>query len=520
MAEIVVTEIVGESYIEVDILAGQGPSGDAGGGGGTPGGSNTQVQFNDASAFGGDAGLTYNKTTDTLTAGNLALTNALPVAQGGSGATTAAGARNAFGLMIGTDVQAYNVNLNAFSGLVGAADKVPYFTAVGALSTFTATSFFRTIADDADAGTVRTTLGLGSAATQSSAAFEAAGAVTAGIAAHVALGDPHAQYALESALAAIAASGSASDLTAGTLSIARLADGSVTLAKIANIATARLLGRNTAGSGVIEELTAATVRTMLSLVPGTDVQAYDADLAAIAGLTSTADKGIQFTGVGTAATFDLTTAGKAILDDADASAQRVTLALDVDTTELGAIARSRVRKNSTGTVFKRRQLNLIEGSGVTITMADDAGNEEVDVTIAASAGSGIAQTFISPINAAVGASTDQYLQLGGNTLNTIGNEARIRTYIPVAGTVSKMYVWINQASNSQPASGSLVITIYKNNATAGPTITIAASTTVTTLQTDLSTTLSVSAGDYLHIRVQNNATANSCNINNITFLYA
>lgn len=34
--------------------------------GGAPGGSNTQVQFNDSSAFGGDAGLVYNKTTDTL----------------------------------------------------------------------------------------------------------------------------------------------------------------------------------------------------------------------------------------------------------------------------------------------------------------------------------------------------------------------------------------------------------------------------------------------------------------------
>lgn len=41
------------------------------GGGGTPGGSDTQVQFNDAGAFGGDPGLTYNKTTDTLTAGTL-----------------------------------------------------------------------------------------------------------------------------------------------------------------------------------------------------------------------------------------------------------------------------------------------------------------------------------------------------------------------------------------------------------------------------------------------------------------
>ena len=39
----------------------------AGGGGGTPGGSDTQVQFNDGGTFGGDAGLTYNKTTDELT---------------------------------------------------------------------------------------------------------------------------------------------------------------------------------------------------------------------------------------------------------------------------------------------------------------------------------------------------------------------------------------------------------------------------------------------------------------------
>ena len=35
-------------------------------GGGTPGGSDTQVQFNDSGAFGGDAGFTYNKTTDIL----------------------------------------------------------------------------------------------------------------------------------------------------------------------------------------------------------------------------------------------------------------------------------------------------------------------------------------------------------------------------------------------------------------------------------------------------------------------
>lgn len=36
-------------------------------GGGTPGGADTQVQFNDGGVFGGDAGLTFNKTLDALT---------------------------------------------------------------------------------------------------------------------------------------------------------------------------------------------------------------------------------------------------------------------------------------------------------------------------------------------------------------------------------------------------------------------------------------------------------------------
>ena len=54
-----------------------GALGGGGGGTGTPGGSDTQVQFNDADVFGGDAGLTYNKTTDTLTGVTIKATTGL-----------------------------------------------------------------------------------------------------------------------------------------------------------------------------------------------------------------------------------------------------------------------------------------------------------------------------------------------------------------------------------------------------------------------------------------------------------
>lgn len=93
----------------------------------------------------------------------------------------ASAARTLIGAVIGTNVQAYHANLTQFSNLSLVADRLPYANGTGTLSLATFTNFGRNLIDDADASAGRTTLGLGTIATQAASSVSITGGSITGI---------------------------------------------------------------------------------------------------------------------------------------------------------------------------------------------------------------------------------------------------------------------------------------------------------------------------------------------------
>lgn len=147
----------------------------------------------------------------------------------------------------------------------------------------------------------------------------------------------------------------------------------------------------------------ASFDTLSEIVAG--MQPLDATLTALAAIATAADKLIYATGSDAFATTDLTAAGRALIDDASAAAQRTTLGVGTAdnpqfaTIELGAASDTTLARVSAGVVSIEGS-NILLASGLgSITQAFDAdlsalaANSTDGFWAHTGAGTGAARTF-------------------------------------------------------------------------------------------------------------------------------
>jgi hypothetical protein len=230
-------------------------------------------------------------------------------------------ARTTLGLEIDTDIQAYDATLASLSALGTGADKLAYTTGVDTWAEATLSAFSRTLLDDADANTARTTLGLTSTATTDIGNL---------------LQSANNLNDLDNVANARGNLGVeiGSDVQAYDATLQALAGvntGADRLIYASGVDTFSITIFTAFARSLLDDANSATARTTLGLEIDTDVQAYDATLQSISDLGTGANKLIYTTGVDTWAEATLSAFSRTLLDDADSATARTTLGLEIDT---------------------------------------------------------------------------------------------------------------------------------------------------------------------------------------------